>query len=135
MILVMEAGYQGCVALSAASTLAVSASTRIRASALTGDPDRVMAAHAAAKAKPNVDGREIIRFAVRSLLVVQECGGCPRNRPQTPRSHGRRLLLYTKDQPKSKTSLGTSAPIPKFASCYRTSVCELRNQRCTSNLL
>src|SRR5258705_7024870 len=28
-----------------------------------------------------------------------------------------------------------SAPIPKFASHCGTSVCELRNQRCTSNLL
>src|SRR5262245_38265563 len=62
MILVMEAGYHGCVAFSAASTLPVSASTRIRASALTAGAEHIMAAHAAAKTKPVVHGREIIQI-------------------------------------------------------------------------
>src|SRR5882757_9274548 len=93
MILVMEAGYQGWVAFSAASTLPVSASTRIRASARTGDADRVMAvqviAQVAANAKPNVDGREIIRFAVPDRCYwYKKAEGIPKP-PATPRLRGR----------------------------------------------
>src|SRR5882672_3082302 len=40
------------------------------------------------------------------------------------------------ERPNSHDILGrTSAPIPKFASHCGRSVCELRNQRCTSNVL
>src|SRR5262245_38526422 len=48
MILVMEAGYQGCVAFSAASTLPVSASTSNWASAFAGDAPGAKNSQAAA---------------------------------------------------------------------------------------
>src|SRR5258708_23426371 len=105
----MDAGYQGWAAFSAASTLRVSASTRIRASATTGDPDSEMTAHAAAKAIPNVDGREIIRFTVRSLLLVLE-GASWLEIGETPRGPRRPIgPFYTEDRPKSKTSVETGA--------------------------
>src|SRR5258708_35938860 len=113
MILVMEAGYQGWVAFSAASTLPVSASTRIRASARTGDADRVMAvqviAQAAANAKPNVDGREIIRFAGPDRCYwYKKAEGIPKPPANPPGCADDRPVLYTEDRSKSKTWNGSS---------------------------
>jgi len=51
------------------------------------------------------------------------------------RTHRKALRSQAALNPSKSQCRSTSAPIPKFASHRGTSVCELRNQRCTSNIL
>src|SRR5437867_3569472 len=70
MILVIEAGYHGAVAFSACSTLPVSTSTRICASAAARDAARLavmQVASAKISVRPMVDSCKNITYAVRFL--------------------------------------------------------------------
>src|SRR5262245_5288728 len=83
MILVIEAGYHGAVAFSACSTLPVSTSTRITASAAACDaPTLAVMQVASAKisVRPMVDSFKNITYVIRIL------GGL-RNHDAPPRLH------------------------------------------------